>query len=62
MTKDVAYMVISLALVMSWQMIHVVRDVFAPRTIEPYLVYKVIHKTDIVFKERHSYQIYLFQG
>jgi hypothetical protein len=44
MTKDVAYMLISLALVMSWQMIHVVGDVFAPRTIEPYFVHKVMHK------------------
>ena len=42
-TKDVAYMLLSLALVVSWQMIHVVGDVFAPRTIEPYLVYKVMH-------------------
>ena len=42
--KEIGYMLLSFALVVSWKMMNVVGDVFAPRTIEPYFIYKVIHK------------------
>ena len=52
MTRDLVYMLLTLTVVVSWQMIHVVGDVFVPRTIEPYFVSKVMHEATTSFPRK----------